>query len=538
MFDMWGEGWDKAADVVVVGCGAAGAAAAAKAASEGASVIVLEKAPSTGGTTAASRSQLWIPNNRFLRDRGLSDPRDGALRYMARTAYPHLYDPDDDSLGIPDDRHKVLEAFYDNAAATIDFFVSVGAMEVEPVEFPSYFAHLPEDECPMGRTIQPVLPDDYMPGRDPSGGQSMVDKLMDYATSQGAQLLVDHQVVSLIRDDNNRIIGLEVRAGMGTVLIGARKGVVFTTGGFLHDQRLAQDHLKGPVFGGAASPNATGDFVRIGAEVGARFGNMAHAWWDQTVVELAVMNRATRGDVYYAYGDAMVMVNKYGNRAFNEKAPYNERGQGHHAWDAHLGEYPNLLMFWIWDQSVVDSPDESMFRWPVPTDDRARLYVIKANTFEELAAELEARLERLAPHTGGARLAPDFVENLYATVERFNQYARDGRDPDFRRGETPIEQTWAGPARPDAASASMYPISSEGPYYCVILGPGALDTKGGPITDEFARVLDLDGDPIPGLYGAGNCVASPAAQTYWGPGGTIGPAVTFGAIAGAHAANR
>ena len=77
-------------------------------------------------------------------------------------------------------------------------------------------------------------------------------------------------------------------------------------------------------------------------------------------------------------------------------------------------------------------------------------------------------------------------------------------------------------------------------FYRVDDGPieTGLDTKGGPVTDEDARVLDTMGSPIPGLYGAGNCVASPAGQAYWGPGGTVGVAFIFGFIAGKHAATQ
>jgi hypothetical protein len=121
-------------------------------------------------------------------------------------------------------------------------------------------------------------------------------------------------------------------------------------------------------------------------------------------------------------------------------------------------------------------------------------------------------------------------------VERFDAMARSGRDVDFRRGETPIEEVWAGAPRPGAATATMYRFAAEGPYHCVILGAGALDTKGGPVIDPSARVLTPSGEPIAGLYGAGNCIASPAGQAYWGAGGTIGLALTYGFIAGREAA--
>ncbi len=532
----WGEEWDHVADVVVVGCGAAGASAAATAAGAGASVIVLEKEPFSGGTTAKSGGMMWVPNNRILRQEGLADDRDAALRYMARTAYPVLYDPSDESLGLPPDRFRMLGAFYDAGAQAIDHFVALGALDVEGVDYPSYYAHLPEEACPVGRSIQPTLPADWQPGRDRTGGQMLVDDLMAYAAEHGAELLVDHEVVHVVRDERGAVIGVQARTGPRPVLVGARRGVVFCSGGFLHDERLALEHLRGPVFGGAAAGGATGDFVRIGTEVGAQLANMAHAWWDQVVVEIAVRRHETSADVYSPFGDSMIMVNRFGRRAVNEKAPYNERTQAHFVWDPRCGEYPNLLLFMIWDADVVASPERTIFRWPVPTDPhRERDYLIKVESLEDLEEKLSEHLAALAHRTGGVALDGEFTANLLATVERFNAMAAAGHDEDFGRGRTPIEDRWAGPVRDGVPSGTMHPLAPSGPYWCVILGPGALDTKGGPLTDEHSRVLAVDGSPIPGLYGAGNCVASPAGQAYWGPGGTVGPAVAFGYVAARHA---
>src|SRR5262249_7774217 len=142
---------------------------------------------------------------------------------------------------------------------------------------------------------------------------------------------------------------------------------------------------------------------------------------------------------------------------------------------------------------------------------------------------------------GGFKLDASFAKNLPETVARYRAFANNGVDEDFRRGETrrgqEFHRTMGGITNRlhTLPNETMYPIAETAPYYAVILGGGTLDTKGGPRVNAKAQVLNVKGEVIRGLFGAGNCIASPAAQAYWSGGGTLGPALTFGYVAAVNA---
>jgi hypothetical protein len=180
--------------------------------------------------------------------------------------------------------------------------------------------------------------------------------------------------------------------------------------------------------------------------------------------------------------------------------------------------------------------------FPFPTDIRESTAIIHGRNWEDLFRAIDDRLDTLASKSGGVRLAPEFATNTKASVATFNGYARTGNDPDFQRGQNAYDREWnllfserrQGTKVPASTSPNptMHPFADEGPYYAFILSAGALDTSGGPLINENAQVIGFDDKPIPGLYGAGNCIASPTRAAYFGAGGTLGPALAFGYVAG------
>ncbi len=532
--------WDHEVDLVLVGTGVGAGTAALTARENGDSVVMVEKAPVFGGTSAKTVGVLWIPNNFSLREKGIEDSKEDCLKYLARYSHPERYSADAHQLGLDDHAYTLLEAFYDNASKAADQLRNSGAINLAEWRMfhlnrpaTDYLDQVPENKVPTGRTLGTVGDDGAM-----GTGVDMMGQLEAALRARETKILLRHRAVKLIVNDTGRVIGLQADRDGQAVLLRARKGVIFASGGYAHNRQALASNQRNRFYGSCATPMATGDFISIAGAIGARMGNMSSAWRSQVVLEQALENSKLAGGIFMPAGDSMFHVNKYGLRAVNEKRNYNDRTEVHGYYDSSRAEFPNQLMFMIYDQR---SAEAFAGIYPLPNQPGDSKFVVQGNSLAELGERLQERLAKLATGTGGFSLDASFADNLAQTLTKFNAYARSGKDLDFQRGEASYDSEWHQAFSPmrtdtdwpanDLPSVTMYPLREEGPYYATILAAGGLDTNGGPVIDASARVIDVEGKPIPGLYGAGNCIASPSREAYWGAGCPLGLSLTFGYIA-------
>ncbi len=535
-------------DVVVLGTGGAGLTAALKAHAEGARVAVYEKAERVGGTTAWSGGMIWIPNNHHMAELGIADSRDAALVYLLSLSHD-LIDP------------ELAAAFVDTGPEMVRWLEENTPVEFRVVEgFPDYHPEHPHGkpgggrslECPLysyhelgrwrdrvtvgynygrapvvmaesplgGAVPRPVPPQEVArrSERDERGcGQALVGRLLRGCLDRGIEPVTETRAVALITDDHGHVTGVTLEGPSGRFDVRARGGVVLATGGFEWDRDMVRSFLRGPMTSPVSVPSNTGDGLRMVMRIGAALGNMREAWW-MPAVEIP----GDRGDGrphqhLFAAERARprsIMINRRGVRFTNEAANYNAFGAAFHEQDVSRFDYANLPCWFVFDQTHLDRYGFIN----TPPGEPAADWVIRAATLRQLAESLE--------------VPPDTLEE---TVNRWNAHCARGQDPDFGRGASAHDTWWGDPACKGTPQATLGPLDTP-PFYAVEVRSGALGTKGGPRTNANGQVLNVDGETIPGLYAAGNVMASAMGMTYGGAGGTIAPGMVFGYLSGRHAA--
>ncbi|MHB8439903.1 MAG: FAD-dependent oxidoreductase [Acidimicrobiales bacterium] len=517
--------------VVVLGSGAAGLAAALSAASEGADVVVVERADAVGGTTALSGGVVWAPGNR-LATTGDAD-RDGARRYLL-------------ALATGDVDAALVDSFLTHADDVVHALAEASALEWEPLpHWPDYRGEF-DGASEGGRSLWPrpirlagpvaarVQPDPAAgpwPGtgpaakdettaptgtaptdaevlRGPVRGRALVGALLAAALDLGVEFRTSTRARELVAGESG-VTG--VRIGDGSMVEGR---VVLATGGFQFDAALRAAFLSGAPVAPMGTPGCSGDGLHMAQSAGAALGNMSEGWWMPAMhvpgEELggAPFFRALHGERAQA---GAFLVDRHGRRFVDEAQNYGDVGRAMRRFATGPEPYPAAPCWLVFDGLYRATFPIGPLR-PLEPGDEDPPWLVRAPTPAALAEAMGVPTRSLAD-----------------TVERFNALARAGRDDDFGRGTQPYDR-WIG--------GDTLGTLDEPPYYALVVHAGCMGTKGGPRTDGAGRVLSAAsaGAVIRGLYAAGNVAASPFGTATAAGGATLGPALTFGWLAGRSAA--
>jgi len=345
-----------------------------------------------------------------------------------------------------------------------------------------------------------------------TNGASLIAQMLKIAIGRGIPVWTEAPLEDLIVEDG-RVVGVRtIRAGT-PVLIRARLGVVLAAGGFAHNPEMREE------FGGdqpnrarwsIANPGDTGEVIRTAMTLGAKTDFMDEAWWlpsprtgrfGQSTLDQARQRPRT------------IYVDAAGQRFVNESNSYMEVGKAMYARDKTSRAVPCWLIF----------DDRYRKRY---AHQRSRPGRFPRKLLESGMLKQAWTLDDLA------RMCGIDPVGLTDTIERFNRNAEQGRDPDYGRGESAYNRALGDPNH--KVHPCLGPID-EPPYYAVQVVPGDIGTCGGLVTDQHARVVDQNDQPIGGLYATGNGTATVMGRHYLGPGASIANTMVFGYVAARHA---
>jgi succinate dehydrogenase/fumarate reductase flavoprotein subunit len=559
-------------DLLVIGSGAGGLAAAVTAAHQGLQVVVAEKEPHYGGTTAWSGGWMWIPRNPLATEAGLVEDIAKPLSYLRH------------ELGGQFDEPRAM-AFLNAGPRMVNFFRQHTALQfIDGNGIPDFHGNTP-DASTGGRSIcaapfdgkrlgqqisrlKPPLPETTLWGMGIASGaelrhflnamrqlssfwyvskrviahwrdlllhrrsmrlvngNALVAALAASAFEKGVEIRTSSPAKKLLTE-NGRVIGAVLGGPDGEIKVRASRGVVLACGGFPHDAARKKELLphapSGHEHWSAAARGNTGDGLRLGESVGglvARDLVQAAALAPVSLVPKAdgsfnhfphLIERAKPG---------LIAVTAKGERFVNEADSYHDfmqgllratpAGQSVQAWL--VCDHAFIRHYGLGAVKPAPMPLGSML---------AKDYLQRGATLAELA-----------------RACGISAQGLEHTVQRYNRMAQAGVDDDFAKGQTAYNRIQGDPAqtsRLGLRNPCMAPLQ-RGPYYAVKVVAGSLGTFAGLRCNAQAQVLDAQGQPITGLYAGGNDMNSLMGGNYPSGGITLGPAMTFGYVAALHAA--
>lgn len=550
--------WDDEVDVLIVGSGAAAMTAAVVARKNHADVLVIEKSELYGGSSATSGGVVWIPATRQALAAGSDDTPEDGFNYIRALTAPE----------VPD---SLIWAFVRNGPKMLDWMEENSEVKYVTTHYCDYHPNLPggktafrsHDAVPIHanalgdefldqRAQHPAaqffgkinwtvdettpllfrlpgwkkivarlffryyldLPWRFRSKRDRflTLGSALAARLKLSMNKLGAKLWLKTKFLELV-SENGKVVGAVVEKEGRRMRIGARQGVLLAAGGFERNPEMRSKYLPVPTIYTGAQPPNTGDAIRGAMELGAQTARMNSAWWG---VSLAIPGEdKTRLMTFERALPGCIVVNQAGKRYFNEAASYHIAG--HAMIDNNKPGAATMPSYILFDsQYRHDYPMGPVLPllpdWMLSSN--IKQVLIKGKTWEDVARQ------------AGLPWA-----TLKQTIENFNKHAKVGKDPEFLRGDDPYDCYYGDPkVKPNPTLRAL----DKGPFYAFPVYPGDIGTNGGLVINENAQVVGKDGNPIPGLYAAGNTTASVMGYSYPAAGATLGPAMTFGYLAARH----
>ncbi|HSV60678.1 MAG TPA: FAD-dependent oxidoreductase [Variovorax sp.] len=549
-------------DVLVVGTGAAGMSAAVTVAYQGLKVLVVDKAPVFGGTTARSGGWLWIPGTKLAKEQGINEPAGAARAYLQHEATTHF------------DATRV-DAFLENGPKAIDFFTEKTCVQFDmPPVFPDYHAEAPGGQ-PAGRSmvtrpfdgrelgkridkLAPPVPEltvfgmmlgsgkelwhflrafkslesfwyvtkrfsghlldvvRHGRGMTLTNGNALAGRLAKAAMDLDIPVWLNSPVKKLI-EEGDAVVGATVVRDGTPIDIRVRRGVVLACGGFPYDvERRKQLFPHAPTGQEHFTPSPalnTGDGLRLGESVGGWVDPTipnAAAWCPTSVTKRKDGSEGVMPHFIDRAKPGVIAVTQRGRRFTNEALSYHDFIQ-----DLVKATAGSEVTCWLIcdHKHLREYGMGCVAPFPLPIGRHLQTgYLKRGNSLQELAQAIGVP-------------SPALQEE----VESFNRDAANGVDTKFAKGSTAYNR-FQGDSMV-TPNPCMAPIR-QGPFYAIKVVVGEIGTFAGLLTDGSCQVLTKDRRPVNGLYAVGNDAASIMGGNYPGAGITLGPALTFGYVVG------